>query len=537
MWLDGMEIPGWLRPWVGWVVGSDWPQADERALFRMADALVRAARRIVATADGSGQWLTRGVQGEWDGDALKAFVKRAGEVVGGRQADLVKQLVTMAIGLNDLGVQVQYTKRMIKLTVLLFMVQMLWLAWALLHPAGRLTVRGLFKVRAQAARWMVRQFGQRLAVNVACFGLLMGAMDLYVQGTQSRRDAIDWKQVGTSAGMGALNGGLLTGLAWALPTRSLWMLMGHSGVASAGATVAGALLSGRPVSLKVVAQAFTSGVVSVADGHLASWSPHGPRADGGGAARPDAEKPAPTRGEGPRPQEPAAVPDGPVPDGSRPRVARGADARHTDLAHVREGSHGRSIDQLINRGGDAHVLQASQETARPHPEAAPAPAPRPIADALMHHFGRNGDGQTGQSGQNGGGRNGGEPNGGDPNGQNRVGRETETAATVYRRVDFPVRDMQPGAEFTLPDMVLNTRSYTADHLAPTEIVTYSRTGRDLATARWPRRRAPGCGSSARTRAPTSRRTARPGPGSTWSRSDTNRYPYSRRRTSNRGTRR
>jgi hypothetical protein len=108
----------------------------------------------------------------------------------------------------------------------------------------------------------------------------------------------------------------------------------------------------------------------------------------------------------------------------------------------------------------------------------------------MHHFGRNGDGQTGQtgrngdgqtgqSGQNGGGRNGGEPNGGDPNGQNRVGRETETAGTVYRRVDFPVRDMRPGAEFTLPDTVLNTRSYTADHLAPTEIVTYSRTGRDV----------------------------------------------------------
>ncbi|MEV0345921.1 hypothetical protein AB0H88_09140 [Nonomuraea sp. NPDC050680] len=456
-----MEIPGWLRPWVGWVVGSDWPRADERALFRMADALVRAARRIVATADGSGRWLTGGVRGEWDGDALRAFVKRVGEVVGGRQADLVEQLVTMAIGLNDLGVQVQYTKRMIKLTVLLFMVQMLWLSWALLHPAGRLTARGLFNVRARAARWTVRQFGQRLAVNVACFGLLMGAMDLYVQGTQPRRDAIDWKQVGTSAGMGALNGGLLTGLAWALPTRSLWMLMGHSGVASAGATVAGALLSGQPVSLKVVAEAFTSGVVSVADGHLASWSPHGPRADGGGTARPDAGRPVHTGDEGPRPPKPATVPGE-----LAPHVAPGTDARHTDLAQVREGSHGRSIDQLINRGADAHVLRASQETARPHPEAVHVPGQRPIADALAHHFGRNG----------------GEPNsrhGDGQSGQNHVGQETEVAGTVYRRIDFPVSDMRPGAEFTLPDTVLNTRSYTADHLAPTEVVTFSRTGRDL----------------------------------------------------------
>ncbi|MEV7908414.1 hypothetical protein, partial [Streptomyces anulatus] len=265
-----MEIPGWLRPWVGWVVGSDWPEADERTLFRLADELTSAAWKVVAGSGGAGarpaDWVRgNGTPGKWDGDALREFAERVEEVVGGRQAELVGRLVSLALGLNELGVQVQYTKRMIKLAVLLFMAQMLWLAWALLSPAGGLTAARLFEVRARAARWTVRQFAKRLLVNVAFFGTLSGGMDLYVQASQQRRDGVDWAQVRSSAGSGALTGGLLTGFSWALPTRSLWMLMGQSGLASAGAAVAGEVLSGRPVDWETVAKGFTSGVVGGVD--------------------------------------------------------------------------------------------------------------------------------------------------------------------------------------------------------------------------------------------------------------------------------
>ena len=364
MWLDGVPVPAWLQPWVGWVVGTDWPQGDERRLFRLADALVAAARKLVAGVDGLGEWLAGRTREEWDGDALKAFVKRVDKTVGGRKALLVRQLVSFAIELNELGVQVQYTKRMIKLAVLLFVVQMLWLTWALLHPAGRLTAQGLFKVRAEAARWTVRQFRQRLMVNVALFGALMGGMDLYVEATQTRRDHIDLKQLATSAGMGMMTGGLLTGLAWALPTRSLWMLMGHSGVASAGATVASSLMSGQPLDWTLMAKAFTSGMVGGVDAHWASWTPgratgHGGDAVPGHSAAGDAGSVS------------GAADGRSGAGGSEGGSARGAsDGRRTDLSGVRQepgaahdpgadatprASHAGRIDQLINRDPHADV--------------------------------------------------------------------------------------------------------------------------------------------------------------------------------------
>ncbi|MBT2225225.1 hypothetical protein [Nonomuraea sp. NEAU-A123] len=352
----------------------------------MADALVAAARKVVAGVDGLAEWLAGRTQGEWDGDALKAFVKRVDKTVGGRKARLVKRLVSFAIELNELGVQVQYTKRMIKLAVMLFVVQMLWLTWALLHPAGRLTAQGLFKVRAEAARWTVRQFRQRLMVNVALFGALMGGMDLYVQATQTRRDHIDLKQLATSAGMGMMTGGLLTGLAWALPTRSLWMLMGHSGVASAGATMASSLMSGQPLDWTLMAKAFTSGMVGGVDAHWASWAPGRATGHGGDAAPLHSEAgPVPEGTEGGSARGASDDGGGPTPsprgqereassraeaDGSVRGVQDGdesgaaAAGRRTDLSGVREelaadhtprAAHTGRIDQLINRDPHADV--------------------------------------------------------------------------------------------------------------------------------------------------------------------------------------
>ncbi|WP_327087503.1 hypothetical protein OIE66_35015 [Nonomuraea sp. NBC_01738] len=265
---------------MGWVVGTDWPQADERKLFKLSDDLVLAARHVVAGADGAGSRLTENVRGEWDGNALNAFVKRVNQQVGGRQAMLVQKLIGLAIALNELGVQVQYTKRMIKLAVLLFIVQMFWLAWALLNPAGRLTATALMGVRAQTARWTVRQFAQRLVMNVAMFGVLMGGMDYYIQKSQTRRDGMDGKQLLSSMGMGALTGAGLTALAWAVPTKSMWMLMGHSGIASAGATLVSEIMTGGPIDWTLVAKGGTAGIAGGADAHWASWSPGGPHLPG-----------------------------------------------------------------------------------------------------------------------------------------------------------------------------------------------------------------------------------------------------------------
>ncbi|MEU4228846.1 hypothetical protein AB0F17_31510 [Nonomuraea sp. NPDC026600] len=325
------------------MLGTDWPKGKEGGLFRLADGLVKAARDVAAGADGDG--IRLGCDG-WDGAALRAFSERVSQNVGGRRAALVRSLVDLAFACNELGVQLEFTKRMMRLAVLLLVVQLAWLMWALASPAGGLALR-LMGVRAQAARWTVRQFARRLLINIALFGGLLGGMDLLVQLTQSRRDEIDWRQVGSSAATGALTGGLLTGLAWAFPTRSLWMLMGQSGVANAGAVLGSELWGGDgSVDWLLVLKGMSSGVVGGADAHWASWSPDGGHA---GPRPPDGQ----TRVDDPGPRDGTGLDD--LDGNGRTRLADAGEPRvPADGEHVRphpyEGSPTtqRSVDELIN---------------------------------------------------------------------------------------------------------------------------------------------------------------------------------------------
>ncbi|NUW30231.1 hypothetical protein HTZ77_02130 [Nonomuraea sp. SMC257] len=401
MWIDGIPVPAWIRPWVGWVLGTDWPKGDENALFRLADALLAAAKGVARGADGDGAGLLRGIGDSWDGAALRAFVARVRREVGGRRASLVSRLVGLAIACNDLGVQIQFTKRLMRLTVLLLVVQLVALSLALMTPAGRLALR-LMKLRAQAARWTVKQFARRLLLNIALFGGLMGGLDLLVQATQSRRDGVDWKQVGTSAGMGALNGGLMTGLAWAMPVRSLWTLMAHSALAGGGATLVSELLDGRDgVDWKLVLKGMTSGAVGGADAHWGTWSPGGGVKHLGGAAKAiDADLDAsPSLPSGPEPAH-RGVKGDPLPPGDHPADGESGGARRRPDVDVPAGEHSRHTvladapQAGPDRGGhvqtaDRGTVDAMINRAVPHD---PQPTHASSSDTPAPHAARQGDG-------------------------------------------------------------------------------------------------------------------------------------------------
>ncbi|MER6946351.1 hypothetical protein ABT294_20185 [Nonomuraea sp. NPDC000554] len=284
MWLDGIPIPSWARPWVGWAVGTDWPEGDERRLFLLADELCYAVRRIAAGVRGDGTaagGAARHATSDWDGEALRAAVKHVAETTGGRKAELVKSLADLAFALNELGVQVQNTKRMIKLGALLLVLQIGWLLVLFLRTRSPWA---LFKAkaRAQVTRMTVRQLRKRLLLNIALFGGLMAGMDWYVQVSQPRRERIDWGQVLTAAGTGALTGALLTGLAWLRPPRSMVGLMGESALANGAATLGMQVATGQPVDWTMVAKGVTSGAIGAADAHWASWSPGLRHGDPGG---------------------------------------------------------------------------------------------------------------------------------------------------------------------------------------------------------------------------------------------------------------
>ena len=37
-------IPGIVKPYVGWIVGMDWPEADEDTIFKKVEALTNAGK-------------------------------------------------------------------------------------------------------------------------------------------------------------------------------------------------------------------------------------------------------------------------------------------------------------------------------------------------------------------------------------------------------------------------------------------------------------------------------------------------------------
>ncbi|MGI5490326.1 ADP-ribosyltransferase [Microtetraspora malaysiensis] len=269
MGFDGFLVPDWAKPFVGYAVGMDWPEGDEDGCFRLADACATTAQEILD--DGGIAVFTR-LGDDWDGDALKEFVKRVQSEADPALAKLIEQLVSAALHYNDLGVQVQYTRRMIEVSVWFLIFQIMWLLAATAGPWGP-AAAAMVGARVQLTRLAIAQLGKRLLINIGLFGGLMGGMDLAVQASQSRRDHLDWEQIMTSAGTGALLGTFLTGFTGIVPARSIWGLMGRSGLASGAADLTTQLSSGQPLDLDRLLKSFTSGVLGGADAHWASWSP------------------------------------------------------------------------------------------------------------------------------------------------------------------------------------------------------------------------------------------------------------------------
>ncbi|MFI7704584.1 ADP-ribosyltransferase [Nonomuraea sp. NPDC049480] len=272
MGFDGFLVPDWAKPYVGYAVGMDWPEGDEDGCFRLADACAAGARAVGAQAGLAGIVKLESGSEDWDGDALKAFVEYARSVADPALAKLVEELVSAAINFNELGVQVEYTKRMIEVSVWFLIFQVGWLLAMAFGPWGALSF-ALIGSRVQLTRLVIAQLGKRLLINVGLFGTLLAGMDLAVQASQARRDHLDWEQIMTSAGTGALLGGFLTVFTGLWPARSMWGLMARSGLASGATDLSLQLASGQPLDGERLLKNVTSGILGGADAHWASWAP------------------------------------------------------------------------------------------------------------------------------------------------------------------------------------------------------------------------------------------------------------------------
>ncbi|WP_406319533.1 hypothetical protein OHA77_19685 [Streptosporangium sp. NBC_01639] len=269
MGFDGCVVPEPLRPYVDWVTGTAWPEGQAQGCFQMADACVIAAHRVVAGTPAADAVLAELIGDRWDGAAQEAFVRHVRQKVGGRQADLVKQLIDTAIALNGVGVAIQYAERMITLIVLLLLTVLPVVIWQ---------APWLLRSVLQVTRMTVLQIAKNTAILIAVFAAFGAALDLGVQYSQvagGRRDGIDWDQLATTVRDGAINGlltGLLGGLLGRLATPAL-----RAGVlraeAALGEKVLAHLMStlpGRAVQYGITGAATTAAGLKL-DGQPLDW--------------------------------------------------------------------------------------------------------------------------------------------------------------------------------------------------------------------------------------------------------------------------
>ncbi|MGW5687826.1 WXG100-like domain-containing protein [Nonomuraea sp. NPDC003754] len=248
MGFDGFLVPDFAKPYVGWVVGMDWPEGDESGCFRLADACVKAAHRLVEGTGADQPGSATKIGADWDGEAHLAFAAHVDRVAGGQVAAVVKRLVETAVALNGVGVQIQYTKYMIEVTVWLLVAQLVYLLGAALASGG--ASLALIPVRVQLARLTVRQIAKQCVRNILLFAGIVAGMDLGLQILQmvkGRRDEIDWWQLGTSALTGGAMGGLMGALSVGLNALATSAL--RSGLTRAEMTMAEKLLAAATSSL------------------------------------------------------------------------------------------------------------------------------------------------------------------------------------------------------------------------------------------------------------------------------------------------
>ncbi|WP_378740475.1 glycosyltransferase [Nocardia brasiliensis] len=218
-----INIPSGLQ-WLSWVAGSEWPQGDEDALFRLAQYWQRAATDLQAIVPDVRNAANATLK-YYDGNGADEAVAQLKKLISGDDSieKLAEQLVKLGNYAENGGTQIEYTKLQIITTLVILAIQIAWalasLWGALAIPAMQVTtqiairmiVSKLLQALIQAgAKIASLSFLKALGVNVAIQVALGFAQELGIQAYQAgqghRRmtadgrmtSDIDWNRVGVA---------------------------------------------------------------------------------------------------------------------------------------------------------------------------------------------------------------------------------------------------------------------------------------------------------------------------------------------------
>lgn len=194
-----IEIPGAVQWLVPIVVGTDWPEGDEDALRRLAEAWTTAASDIDSVLDDTDA-AVQAALGCMQGQTADAFTKFGQDLTSGDSSPL-EQLRKLCEGLGEgcdsAALEVEYTKLSIIAALVILAAQIAAMVASaaatfgastagipIAQAATQVTVRTIFQQ-------LLTKIAQNVLVNV---GINVG-VDTLIQGAQvmeGNRDLTDW---------------------------------------------------------------------------------------------------------------------------------------------------------------------------------------------------------------------------------------------------------------------------------------------------------------------------------------------------------
>ncbi|GIF66071.1 hypothetical protein Ais01nite_41060 [Asanoa ishikariensis] len=273
------EVPGWAHECLEWVIGVQWPDGDERAVWNVADAWY-AASADLSTVSAESAVAASAVSAGYAGPAATAF---ADEWHGLETtlAQLPGAFTDLGAAVESCGAEIEAAKIEVWIEVVLLVIELLALAVAMALTAGAASPAAV--AAAAATRAAIHRIFGRLVVRLSRpFGrvLLAGAAEAVEEagtsaGIQSyqraagHRESFDLRAVGMSA-VGGFAGGV-AGSAVHLgpsPAAGLASKAGRSAASEALAETAASLATGGGLPDPTdAARAATSGATGGAVDH------------------------------------------------------------------------------------------------------------------------------------------------------------------------------------------------------------------------------------------------------------------------------
>ncbi|MGA8112389.1 MAG: hypothetical protein WCA46_01865, partial [Actinocatenispora sp.] len=298
----GLDFPEELR-WLGWVIGSDWPEGDEDGLWRMAEAFTKAAgdlRELVGQGDSAYYDVLAGVEGTAAtrlGEYWGKFGSEAGD--DGYLEKLAKLLDGLAQHCDSTGTEIEYAKYQFYVALIMLAIQVLWLIAMAIPSFGESLAE--IPIVEFATQMLSRSLAQQL-LKAIIMGIVQNVMsDVLVQAVQigeGHRVSLDWDKIkgdAASGAIGGLAGGLVghgTGKAFGEQfARSLTGDVVNGVAGGVAGEVATDLVTDRTIDVESLAHSATGGAVGGAVGHgtQAARERHGDDGLPGGHARSGAD--------------------------------------------------------------------------------------------------------------------------------------------------------------------------------------------------------------------------------------------------------